>query len=133
MIPQELKIVISRGSFQGVSLKFFMTIFSLALLMTALVLIRDSSKNKTKEKSKPFSDIFQILIVIVAIGIAVFVKMSSRVDLVNSSSEERIATGSVWEVQKVRKEILQSFKETEQEKSEKKNGENNEKPKKEKK
>lgn len=133
MTPNDLKIVIGKGTFQGVSLSFFIIILSLILLMIALVLTRDSNNDKTQDKSKKFLNNFQIFVMIIAVGVAIFVKLSSRMVLVNSSSGERVATGNFWEVKKIRKDILQSFKEMEQEKSEKDNKKSDKKPKKEKK
>lgn len=121
MTPNELKIVIGRGTFQGVSLSFFIVILSLILLTIALVLARDSNKDKSQEKSKSSVKIFQIFVVIIAVWVAIFIKLSSRMVLVNSSSGERIATGNLWEVKKIRKDILWSFEKKEQEKSEKGN------------
>lgn len=119
MTPQELKIVIGRGTFRGLPLWFFMIMLTLSLLTIALVLARDSNKNKSQEKSKSSVKIFQIFVMIIAVWVAIFIKLSSRMVLVNSSSGERIATGNLWEVKKIRKDILWSFEKKEQEKSEK--------------
>lgn len=127
MTPNELKIVIGKGTFQGVSLSFFIIILSLILLMIALVLTRDSNNDKTQDKSKKFLNNFQIFVMIIAVWVAIFIKLSSRMVLVNSSSGERIATGNLWEVKKIRKDILWSFEKKEQEKSEKGNKEGSKK------
>ena len=123
MTPQELKIAIGRGTFRGVPLWFFMTILTLSLLMIALVLARDSNKNKSQEKSKSSVKIFQIFVMIIAVWLGIFIKLSSHVDLVNSSTGERITVGTYWEVRKVKKDILRNFKE--KEKTKEVNGEGN--------
>ncbi len=118
MTPQELKIAIGKGTFRGLPLWFFMIILTLTLLMIALVLTRDSNKDKSQEKSKSSVKIFQIFVMIIAVWLGIFIKLSSHVDLVNSSTGERITAGNLWEVKKIRKDILWNFEEREQEKAE---------------
>ena len=106
MTPKDLKIIIKEGPFQGAPLWFFVVLFVLTLLTATLVLIRNSNKNKNQEKSGHILDNLYFFIIAVAFGTSVYFGLAYRTALINSSTGEVIATGSVFRINRIRKEII---------------------------
>ncbi len=106
MTPKDLKIIIKEGPFQGAPLWFFVVLFVLTLLLAVLVLIHNSNQNKTREKSGYILNNLYFFIIAVGFGISFYFGLTSRADLINSSTGEEIATGDVFKTTRIKKEIV---------------------------